>query len=185
MVREFRSGDSKTPLVLMGYFSPTHHYGVERFIAEAREVGVDGLIMIDLPLEHNEDLCHPAQAVGLGFIRLTIPTIGDQRLPMVFGGSPGLIYYMSVAGVIGANAAIPEHVGEAVVRLRRRTDLPIGIGFDIRSAEHAAVVARLADGVVVGSALIDRIAKIRDNTQAVKNVLALCGELAEGVCNTR
>lgn len=178
MVREFRSGDSETPLVLMGYFNPIHHYGVERFIAEAKEVGVDGLIVVDLPPEHNEDLCHPAQAAGLDFIRLTTPTTGDQRLPTVLEGSSGFVYYVSVAGVTGANAATLEHVEEAVARLRRHTDLPIGIGFGIRSAEHAAAVARLADGVVVGSALIDRIAKARDNAQAVKDVLALCGELA-------
>lgn len=185
MVREFRSGDSETPLVLMGYFNPIHHYGVERFIAEAKEVGVDGLIVVDLPPEHNEDLCHPAQAAGLDFIRLTTPTTGDQRLPTVLEGSSGFVYYVSVAGVTGANAATLEHVEEAVARLRRHTDLPIGIGFGIRSAEHAAAVARLADGVVVGSALIDRIAKARDNAQAVKDVPALCGELAEGVRNAR
>ena len=143
MVREFRSGDSETPLVLMGYFNPIHHYGVERFIAEAKEVGVDGLIVVDLPPEHNEDLCHPAQAAGLDFIRLTTPTTGDQRLPTVLEGSSGFVYYVSVAGVTGANAATLEHVEEAVARLRRHTDLPIGIGFGIRSAEHAAAVARL------------------------------------------
>ncbi|WP_205586340.1 geranylgeranylglyceryl/heptaprenylglyceryl phosphate synthase, partial [Pseudomonas aeruginosa] len=117
--------------------------------------------------------------------RLTTPTTGDQRLPTVLEGSSGFVYYVSVAGVTGANAATLEHVEEAVARLRRHTDLPIGIGFGIRSAEHAAAVARLADGVVVGSALIDRIAKARDNAQAVKDVLALCGELAEGVRNAR
>lgn len=135
MVREFRSGDSETPLVLMGYFNPIHHYGVERFIAEAKEVGVDGLIVVDLPPEHNEDLCHPAQAAGIDFIRLTTPTTGDQRLPTVLEGSSGFVYYVSVAGVTGANAATLEHVEEAVARLRRHTDLPIGIGFGIRSAE--------------------------------------------------
>ena len=129
---------------------------------------MDGLIVVDLPPEHNEDLCHPAQAAGLDFIRLTTPTTGDQRLPTVLEGSSGFVYYVSVAGVTGANAATLEHVEEAVARLRRHTDLPIGIGFGIRSAEHAAAVARLADGVVVGSALIDRIAKARDNAQAVR-----------------
>ena len=120
MVREFRSGDSETPLVLMGYFNPIHHYGVERFIAEAKEVGVDGLIVVDLPPEHNEDLCHPAQAAGLDFIRLTTPTTGDQRLPTVLEGSSGFVYYVSVAGVTGANAATLEHVEEAGRAVGRR-----------------------------------------------------------------
>ncbi|MBG7007732.1 tryptophan synthase subunit alpha [Pseudomonas aeruginosa] len=185
MVREFRAGDSDTPLVLMGYFNPIHHYGVERFVTEAKEAGVDGLIVVDLPPEHNEDLCHPAQAAGIDFIRLTTPTTGDERLPTVLEGSSGFVYYVSVAGVTGANAATLEHVEEAVARLRRHTDLPSGIGFGIRSAEHAAAVARLADGVVVGSALIERIAKAGDTARAVKDVLALCGELAEGVRNAR
>ncbi|MFZ2319579.1 MAG: tryptophan synthase subunit alpha, partial [Pseudomonas sp.] len=152
MVREFRAGNSDTPLVLMGYFNPIHHYGVPRFIEEAKAAGVDGLIVVDLPPEHNEDLCDPAQAAGLDFIRLTTPTTDDARLPTVLNGSSGFVYYVSVAGVTGAGAATLEHVEQAVARLRRHTDLPISIGFGIRTPEHAATIARLADGVVVGSA---------------------------------
>lgn len=185
MVREFRAGNSDTPLVLMGYFNPIHHYGVPSFIEEAKAAGVDGLIVVDLPPEHNEDLCDPAQAAGLDFIRLTTPTTDDARLPTVLNGSSGFVYYVSVAGVTGAGAATLEHVEQAVARLRRHTDLPISIGFGIRTPEHAATIARLADGVVVGSALIDQIANAASPQQAIDGVLGLCRELAEGVRDAR
>lgn len=185
MVREFRAGNDTTPLVLMGYFNPIHYYGVDKFIADAKEAGVDGLIVVDLPPEHNEDLCHPAQAAGIDFIRLTTPTTDDKRLPTVLEGSSGFVYYVSVAGVTGAGAATLEHVEEAVARLRRHTDLPVSIGFGIRTAEHAASIARLADGVVVGSALIDKIAEATSSADAVQGVLGLCRQLAEGVRNAR
>ena len=185
MVREFRAGNSDTPLVLMGYFNPIHHYGVPRFIEEAKAAGVDGLIVVDLPPEHNEDLCDPAQAAGLDFIRLTTPTTDDARLPTVLNGSSGFVYYVSVAGVTGAGAATLEHVEQAVARLRRHTDLPISIGFGIRTPEHAATIARLADGVVVGSALIDQIANAASPQQAIDGVLGLCRELADGVRGAR
>ncbi|MBD9680135.1 tryptophan synthase subunit alpha [Pseudomonas sp. PDM18] len=185
MVREFRQDNSTTPLVLMGYFNPIHYYGVDKFIADAKEAGVDGLIVVDLPPEHNEDLCEPAQAAGLDFIRLTTPTTDDQRLPTVLNGSSGFVYYVSVAGVTGAGAATLDHVEEAVARLRRHTDLPVSIGFGIRTPEHAANIARLADGVVVGSALIDKIAEATSSADAVQSVLGLCRQLAEGVRNAR
>ncbi len=185
MVREFRAGNNDTPLVLMGYFNPIHKYGVPAFIADAKEAGVDGLIVVDLPPEHNVDLCDPAQAAGLDFIRLTTPTTDDNRLPKVLNGSSGFVYYVSVAGVTGAGSATLEHVEQAVARLRRHTDLPISIGFGIRTAEHAATIARLAEGVVVGSALIDHIANNADPKAAVKGVLGLCAELAEGVRGAR
>ena len=185
MVREFRAGNSETPLVLMGYFNPIHHYGVPRFIEEAKAAGVDGLIVVDLPPEHNEDLCDPAQAAGLDFIRLTTPTTDDARLPVVLNGSSGFVYYVSVAGVTGAGAATMDHVEQAVARLRRHTDLPLCIGFGIRTPEHAADVARRADGVVVGSALVDQVAKAESPAQAIDGVLSLCRELAEGVRNAR
>lgn len=185
MVREFREGEQATPLVLMGYFNPIHKYGVERFIAEAKASGVDGLIVVDLPPEHNVDLCDPAQIAGLDFIRLTTPTTDDKRLPKVLNGSSGFVYYVSVAGVTGAGSATLEHVEQAVTRLRRHTDLPLCIGFGIRTPEHAATIARLADGVVVGSALIDQIANAADSEQAVDGVLSLCSQLAEGVRGAR
>ncbi len=185
MVREFRATDSSTPLVLMGYYNPIFAYGVERFIADAKEAGVDGLIIVDLPPEHNDELCEPAQAAGLDFIRLTTPTTDDQRLPTVLNGSSGFVYYVSVAGVTGAGAATMEHVEQAAARLRRHTDLPLCIGFGIRTPEHAADVARRADGVVVGSALVDQIAKAESPAQAIDGVLSLCAQLAEGVRGAR
>ena len=181
MVREFRQGNQTTPIVLMGYFNPIHKMGVERFIAEAKEAGVDGLIVVDLPPEHNEDLCDPAQAAGIDFIRLTTPTTDDARLPRVLERSSGFVYYVSVAGVTGAGSATTEHVTEAIARLRRHTDLPISVGFGIRTPEQAAAIARLADGVVVGSALVDKIAQAKGAEQAVTDVLSLCSALAEGV----
>jgi tryptophan synthase alpha chain len=185
MVREFRATDSRTPLVLMGYYNPIFAYGVERFIADAKEAGVDGLIIVDLPPEHNDELCEPAQAAGLDFIRLTTPTTDDQRLPTVLNGSSGFVYYVSVAGVTGAGAATMDHVEQAVARLRRHTDLPLCIGFGIRTPEHAADVARRADGVVVGSALVDQVAKAESPAQAIEGVLSLCAQLAEGVRGAR
>ncbi|BCR22578.1 tryptophan synthase subunit alpha [Aquipseudomonas alcaligenes] len=185
MVREFRATDSRTPLVLMGYYNPIFAYGVERFIADAKEAGVDGLIIVDLPPEHNDELCEPAQAAGLDFIRLATPTTDDQRLPTVLNGSSGFVYYVSVAGVTGAGAATMDHVEQAVARLRRHTDLPLCIGFGIRTPEHAADVARRADGVVVGSALVDQIAKAESPAQAIDGVLSLCAQLAEGVRGAR
>jgi len=185
MVREFREGNSETPLVLMGYFNPIHHYGVPLFIRDAKAAGVDGLIVVDMPPEHNSELCDPAQAAGIDFIRLTTPTTDDARLPKVLEGSSGFVYYVSVAGVTGAGAATLEHVEEAVTRLRRHTDLPISIGFGIRTPEQAAAIARLADGVVVGSALIDQIANASTPEQAIDGVLSLCASLAEGIGKAR
>ncbi|WMN17865.1 tryptophan synthase subunit alpha [Pseudomonas piscis] len=185
MVREFRVDNSDTPLVLMGYFNPIHHYGVPRFIADAKAAGVDGLIVVDIPPEHNSELCDPAQAAGIDFIRLTTPTTDDARLPKVLDGSSGFVYYVSVAGVTGAGAATLEHVEQAVARLRRHTDLPISIGFGIRTPDQAAAIACLADGVVVGSALIDHIASAESPAQAVDGVLSLCSALSEGVRKAR
>ncbi|UFQ97699.1 tryptophan synthase subunit alpha [Pseudomonas wenzhouensis] len=185
MVREFRAGNQSTPLVLMGYYNPIFVYGVERFISDAKEAGVDGLIVVDLPPEHNDELCEPAQSAGMDFIRLTTPTTDDDRLPTVLAGSSGFVYYVSVAGVTGAGAATMDHVEEAVARLRRHTDLPLCIGFGIRTPEHAAEVAKRAEGAVVGSALIDKIAEAQSPQQAIDGVLGLCRELAEGVRGAR
>ena len=185
MVREFRQGNQSTPLVLMGYYNPIFVYGVERFIADAKEAGVDGLIVVDLPPEHNDELCEPAQSAGIDFIRLTTPTTDDDRLPTVLAGSSGFVYYVSVAGVTGAGAATMDHVEEAVARLRRHTDLPLCIGFGIRTPEHAAEVAKRAEGAVVGSALIDKIAEAKSPQQAIDGVLGLCRELADGVRGAR
>lgn len=185
MVREFRASNQETPLVLMGYYNPIYAYGVADFVADAKAAGVDGLIVVDLPPEHNDELCDPAQAAGIDFIRLTTPTTDDHRLPKVLNGSSGFVYYVSVAGVTGAGAATMEHVEQAVARLRRHTALPVCIGFGIRTPEHAAEIARRADGAVVGSALIDKIANATSSEEAVSSVLSLCRELAEGVRNAR
>lgn len=185
MVRAFRLDDSQTPVVLMGYFNPIHHYGVDAFVRDAKDAGVDGLIVVDLPLEHNDDLCHPAQAAGIDFIRLTTPTTDEQRLPVVLEHSSGFVYYVSVSGVTGSGSATLEHVEQAVTRLRRHTALPVAIGFGIRTPEHAANIARLADGVVVGSALVERIAQAGSQQQAVSEVLTLCRQLANGVHSAR
>ncbi len=185
MVREFRLENDTTPIVLMGYYNPIHNYGVAAFVAKAREIGVDGLIIVDLPPEHDAELATPAQAAGIDFIRLTTPTTDDARLPKVLERSSGFVYYVSVAGVTGAGSATTEQVSKAIERLRRHTDLPISVGFGIRTPEQAAAVARLADGVVVGSALVDKIANAAHPGQAVEYVLALCSDLAKGVRNAR
>ncbi|KQQ53662.1 tryptophan synthase subunit alpha [Pseudomonas syringae] len=185
MVREFRVDDSTTPIVLMGYYNPIHRFGVEAFVSQAKEAGVDGLIIVDLPPEHDGELATPAQAAGIDFIRLTTPTTDDARLPTVLARSSGFVYYVSVAGVTGAGSATTEHVTQAIERLRRHTSLPISVGFGIRTPEQAAAIARLADGVVVGSALVDQIAKATSPEQAVDGVLSLCAALAEGVRNAR
>ena len=185
MVREFRVDNQTTPIVLMGYYNPIHRFGVDTFVAEAKAAGVDGLIIVDLPPEHDAELATPAQAAGIDFIRLTTPTTDDARLPRVLERSSGFVYYVSVAGVTGAGSATTEHVTEAIARLRRHTDLPISVGFGIRTPEQAANIARLADGVVVGSALVDKIAQAKSADQAVTDVLSLCSALAEGVRGAR
>ncbi|WP_342650096.1 tryptophan synthase subunit alpha [Pseudomonas sp. REB1044] len=185
MVREFRVGNQTTPIVLMGYYNPIHRYGVQAFVAQAQEAGVDGLIIVDLPPEHDAELATPAQAAGIDFIRLTTPTTDDARLPRVLERSSGFVYYVSVAGVTGAGSATTEHVQDAIARLRRHTNLPISVGFGIRTPEQAAAIARLSDGVVVGSALVDKIAQAKTPGQAVTDVLSLCSALAEGVRGAR
>ncbi|MBF7144416.1 MULTISPECIES: tryptophan synthase subunit alpha [Pseudomonas] len=185
MVKSFREKDTTTPLVLMGYYNPIHRFGVDSFVTQARDAGVDGLIIVDLPPEHDAELAEPAQAMGIDFIRLATPTTDDSRLPRVLERSSGFVYYVSVAGVTGAGAATTEHISAAIARLRSHTSLPISVGFGIRTPEQAAGIARLADGVVVGSALVDKIAKAATPQQAVDDVLGLCGELAEGVRSAR
>ncbi len=185
MVREFRIDNTTTPIVLMGYYNPIHRYGVEAFVAQAHAAGVDGLIIVDLPPEHDAELATPAQAAGIDFIRLTTPTTDDMRLPTVLERSSGFVYYVSVAGVTGAGSATSDQVSSAIERLRRHTDLPISVGFGIRTPEQAAAIARLADGVVVGSAFVDKVAKATSPGQAIEDVLSLCQDLADGVRKAR
>ncbi len=183
MVRDFRRADGDTPVVLMGYYNPIHAYGNDRFLADAADAGVDGLIIVDLPPEEDDELCLPALARGLNFIRLATPTTDDARLDRVLTNTSGFVYYVSITGITGTASATAETIGAAVDRLRRRTELPIAVGFGIRTAEHAAAVVRVADAAVVGSALVDTVAKGLDGDGAalVDDTLSLVGALAAGV----
>jgi len=156
-VGAFRQRDGDTPLVLMGYYNPIYSYGVGRFLDDAIAAGVDGLIIVDLPAEEDEELCLPAIARGLNFIRLATPTTDSARLPRVLTNSSGFLYYVSITGITGAAAPVAQRVGDAVARLRQHTDLPIAVGFGIREPAQAAEIARHADAAVVGSALVDTV----------------------------
>ncbi|HEY0833402.1 MAG TPA: tryptophan synthase subunit alpha [Azospirillum sp.] len=190
LVRGFRAGDGETPVILMGYYNPIHAYGVERFLTDAREAGVDGLIVVDLPPEEDAELCLPALKAGVNFIRLATPTTDDQRLPTVLRSTSGFVYYVSVAGITGAASAEDAAVAQAVARLKRHTDLPVAVGFGIKSPEQAAAVARVADAAVVGSAIVSRIAANLDADGKAKpglvdDALAFVRELAAGVRGAR
>jgi tryptophan synthase alpha chain len=162
IVRDFRAADGTTPIVLMGYYNPIYRYGVARFIADAKSAGVDGLIVVDLPPEHDDELCLPALAGGLDFIRLATPTTDDARLPAVLRHTQGFIYYVSIAGITGTKSAAIDGVAQAVARLKRHSPLPVAVGFGIRTPEQAADVARVADAAVVGTVLVDRVARELD-----------------------
>ena len=162
MVRDFRRRDGDTPLVLMGYYNPVYVYGGERFLADAKEAGVDGLIIVDLPPEEDEELCLPAEAAGLDFIRLATPTTDAQRLPAVLANASGFLYYVSITGVTGTREPDFTAVAHAVDAIRAHTDLPIAVGFGVKTPEQAAMLARSADAVVVGSALVSTIAATLD-----------------------
>ena len=186
MVGAFRKADDTTPIVLMGYYNPIYIYGVERFLADAISAGVDGLIVVDLPPEEDDELCLPALEAGLNFIRLATPTTDDRRLPAVLAHTSGFVYYVSITGITGAATPDPSRVNAAVARIKRHTKLPVAVGFGVRSAEHARAIAAGADGVVVGSALIDALRQSldADNKATAKTATAvvnLVAELAKGV----
>lgn len=186
LVRRFREGDAATPVILMGYFNPIHAYGVARFLDDALAAGIDGLIVVDLPPEEDDELCLPALAKGLAFIRLATPTTDEKRLPAVLANTAGFVYYVSITGVTGTATPNFDRVAEAVGRIRRHTDLPIVVGFGVRTGADAAAIARGADGVVVGSALVDAMrgtldAEGRSQGGTVEAVRTLVRELAEGV----
>ncbi|MFW5679151.1 MAG: tryptophan synthase subunit alpha [Pseudomonadota bacterium] len=187
LVRDFRQGNDATPVVLMGYFNPIFHYGTERFLDDAKTAGVDGLIVVDLPPEEDDELCLPALAKGLAFIRLATPTTDDTRLPAVLTNTSGFLYYVSITGITGAAAPVVDVVGQAVDRIRRHTDLPVAVGFGIREPEQAAAIARVADAAVVGSALVDLIARHRgEGRDAVRDaVLTKVRALAQAVRTAR
>lgn len=186
LVRGFRKDDNATPLVLMGYYNPIYIYGVDKFLADAKTSGVDGLIIVDLPPEEDDELCIPALKAGLNFIRLATPTTDDKRLPAVLANTSGFVYYVSIAGITGAAAADANAVGEAVARIKRHTDLPICVGFGIRTPEAARAIAEKADGSVVGTALVDALrnsldAEGRATAKTVNAVAELTAALAQGV----
>jgi tryptophan synthase alpha chain len=186
MVRDFRKSDDATPIVLMGYYNPIYIYGVARFLADAKAAGIDGLIVVDLPPEEDEELCLPALAAGLCFIRLATPTTDDKRLPAVLANTSGFVYYVSITGITGAAAPDADKVRAAVARIKRHTRLPVAVGFGVRTARHARAIAAGAEAVVVGSALVSAIKDSLDRNgkataRTVKAVTALVSELAGGV----
>jgi len=183
LVKSFRAADEATPIVLMGYYNPIYVFGVERFLVAAKEAGVDGLIVVDLPPEEDDELCLPARAAGLNFIRLATPTTGDKRLPKVLENTSGFVYYVSLTGITGAALADYSGVEAAVTRIKRHTSLPIAVGFGVKTAENAEAVARAADGVVVGTALVSALkvsldAENRPSPQSVASVSELVAALA-------
>ncbi|PWJ18107.1 tryptophan synthase subunit alpha [Jannaschia seohaensis] len=176
IVRALRAEDDTTPVVLMGYYNPIYSKGVDRFLAEATEAGVDGLIVVDLPPEEDDELCLPAQAAGMNFIRLATPTTDDKRLPKVLQNTSGFVYYVSITGITGTGAASAAKVGPEVARIKAKTDLPVIVGFGIKTPEAAREIAGVADGCVVGSAIVERIGK----GDSVADVLAYVKSLADG-----
>jgi tryptophan synthase alpha chain len=189
-VRDFRAGDDATPIVLMGYYNPIYIYGVERFLADAKAAGVDGLIVVDLPPEEDSELCLPAMKAGLNFIRLATPTTDERRLPTVLTNTSGFVYYVSITGITGAAAPDAGKVAAAVARIKRHTKLPVCVGFGVRTAAHARAIAEGADGVVVGSALVEAVRQSlepdgKPTSKSVAAVTDLTRALAEGVRGAR
>ncbi len=185
-VATFRAGDPETPVVLMGYYNLIYSYGVEAFLNDVKEAGVDGLIIVDLPPEEDDELCLPALAAGVNFIRLATPTTDRERAPKVLANTSGFLYYVSITGITGTRSAAGEEVRKHVDFLRRHTDLPIAVGFGIKTPEQAAEIASVADAAVVGSALVDRVkANLDGEGRAapglVDDVLGFVAQLAEGV----
>ena len=189
MVEDFRRKDETTPIVLMGYYNPIYIFGVDRFLAAATAAGVDGLIVVDLPPEEAEELCLPALAAGINFIRLTTPTTDDRRLPAVLKNTSGFVYYVSMTGVTGAAIKSRAAVGEAVERIKAHSPLPVAVGFGIKTAEDAAEIGRHADGVVVGTVLVEAVrTSLEDGKPTARTVAAvrdLVADLAAGVKRAR
>ncbi len=186
MVRKFREGDNTTPIVLMGYYNPIFIHGVDAFLVDAKAAGVDGLIIVDLPPEEDDELCLPALRAGLNFIRLATPTTDDKRLPAVLANTSGFVYYVSITGITGSASADAGQVGDAVARIKRHTALPVCVGFGIRTPDAARDIARAANGAVVGSALVDALrasldAEGRATGKTVSAVTDLTAALAQGV----
>ncbi|MGA9436062.1 MAG: tryptophan synthase subunit alpha [Roseobacter sp.] len=176
LARTFREGDQTTPIVMMGYYNPIYSHGVDSFLKEAKDAGIDGLIIVDLPPEEDSELCLPAQAAGLNFIRLATPTTDDKRLPRVVQNTSGFVYYVSITGITGSAEAQAEDVSPEVVRIKAASGLPVIVGFGVNTPEKSRAIAEVADGVVVGSAIVSRIAK----GDSVPDVLAFVKSLADG-----
>jgi tryptophan synthase alpha chain len=190
MVGAFRRADADTPIVLMGYYNPIYSYGGERFLADAKAAGVDGLIVVDLPPEADDELCLPAMKHGISFIRLATPTTDDKRLPTVLANSSGFLYYVSILGITGTASPDPARVVEAVTRIKRHTILPVAVGFGVRTASQARALAKTADGVVVGSAVVDAVRDSLDgagraSAGTVSAVTGLVAALSEGIRGAR
>ena len=160
MASEFREGDDETPIVMMGYYNPIFIYGVDRFLADAKAAGIDGLIIVDLPPEMDEELCIPAVKAGINFIRLATPTTDDKRLPKVLENTSGFVYYVSMTGITGSALPDTSKVGSAVARIKAHTDLPVCVGFGVKTAEQARAIGASADGVVVGTAIVNAVANV-------------------------
>ncbi|TDL83868.1 tryptophan synthase subunit alpha [Meridianimarinicoccus aquatilis] len=176
MARRFRENDDATPIVLMGYYNPIYSRGVDRFLEQAKAAGIDGLIVVDLPPEEDEELCIPAQAAGMNFIRLATPTTDDKRLPKVLQNTSGFVYYVSITGITGAAAAQASDVAPEVARIKAQTDLPVIVGFGIRTPDNARDIAAVADGAVVGTAIV----KLVEEGRPVPEILAFVKGLADG-----
>ncbi|MBV9566743.1 MAG: tryptophan synthase subunit alpha [Hyphomicrobiales bacterium] len=190
LVRDFRKQDRATPIILMGYYNPIYIHGVERFLEEARTAGVDGLIIVDLPPEEDDELCRPALKSGLAFVRLATPTTDDKRLPKVLGNTSGFVYYVSITGITGAGTPDFGAVAAAVSRIKRHTPLPVAVGFGVKTPEHAAAVAEAADAVVIGSSLVEAVRASLDalghaTPGTVAAVVDLVRALAKGVASVR
>ncbi len=176
LAAEFRRNDDTTPIVMMGYYNPIYSHGVKRFLDDAVQVGIDGLIVVDLPPEEDDELCVPAQQAGLNFIRLATPTTDDRRLPKVLQNTSGFVYYVSITGITGAAEAVAGEVGPEVSRIKAKTDLPVAVGFGIKTPDAARTIASIADGAVVGSAIVTKIGA----GESISDVLAFVESLAEG-----
>lgn len=192
MVISFRQSNDTTPIILMGYYNPIYSYGVDAWIKDAKAAGIDGMIIVDLPAEEDQELCIPAAKEGLAFIRLVAPTTGEARLGTVLNNTSGFVYYVSVTGITGGRTAGDDELRPAIARLCARTDLPLAVGFGIKTPDHAAAVARLADASVVGTSIVDALAsclgeddKPKPGADVTKKVTALVRDLAQGVRGAR